>query len=73
MRPDFQDLKDVVEWLRAHDDEARKMAEASKEYMRREFGEAEDEYRLSAAVLRLYVAYVHAAATLPRSFTETVR
>ena len=51
--------------LIADDDEARKMAEASKEYMRREFGEAEDEYRLSAAVLRLYVAYVHAAATLP--------
>ena len=39
VRPDFKDLKDVIEWLKANDDEARKMAEASKTYMEREFGE----------------------------------
>ncbi len=60
-------MPDIVDWLRSHDDEAKKIANASAQYMTREFGEAADEHRLSAAVLRLYVAYMHAAATLTRS------
>ena len=42
------------------------MAEASRRYMEEQFGETENEYRLSGAVLRLYVAYTHAVATLSR-------
>jgi hypothetical protein len=43
------------------------MAEASRRYMEEQFGETENEYRLSGAVLRLYVAYTHAVATLSRT------
>jgi hypothetical protein len=63
VRPDFKDLKDVVNWLREHDDEAHKMARASKLYMR-QFGDHDYEFKIASGVLRLYVAYMHAAATL---------
>ena len=57
VRPDFKQT------LREHDDEAHKIARASKIYMK-QFGDHTHEFKIASAVLRLYVAYAHAAATL---------
>ena len=59
MRPDFKDLKDVVEWLKAHDDEARKMAEASKAYMDREFGKVRSKQTKSSKASRPSIYHGH--------------
>lgn len=72
VRPDFRDLKDVVEWLRDNDAYAQKMALASQAYMK-QFGDFDYEFRLAGAVLRLYVAYMHAAAKIGRSDPSSIQ
>ena len=73
VRPDFKDLKDVVQWLRDHDGYAQKMALASRAYMQSQFGDLDYEFRIAAAVLRLYVAYMHASGTLWRTNPKYLR
>lgn len=54
IKADFSDLSSQVDWAVANDGAAERIAEAGKEYMR-QFGTAEGETKVKAAVLTAYL------------------